>query len=585
MSFYGSTYFQLIDTFYKILVKNNGNNANTVADPSAAANQYASQASGRKGVLEFGTGNRWIYATQDENNANSYIFWHAKPDSKDLQKQEFKGGAVGAVTAPEGVVPVVLEPGSVIKASQFEFDKAGHIAVANDVYFQMPISETEQAIEDLQTKVGEPVDAKTENLFTRAKNADDAIEAVTDTADRIRDELGTYSTVFPNTGAYKYVSGTNMYKDFFTTFGSMDDFRTALYNDADSSKSLIDGILEFRDKTMSDIEVNSDNIGTQSRLANKIADDLVSVEEDITALQNKDSEIDDSIATLSTNLTITATAIRSEFKEVDDAIKDSIKTCNGRIDDLNATVGSNKSNSENSINNLTDTVNSNKTACDNRMKAIEEDADRLEGLIGDNANSITTLTGTVADNKSAAETAMSELSARITTLETESATSDELNDVAKSVGQNASSISNLSGRIDGVDSSIGNINQTVAQLNSTISGKADTSSVTTLETAFNSYSVSTNTALTLKADKTTVEEVQTQVSTLNTLVNTKASQESLNDVVAAVDTKAGVDALEKFMGLTNESIARLEAENGELRGLIEALTARVEALEKTPTTE
>jgi hypothetical protein len=70
MSFYGSTYFQLIDTFYKILVKNKG--GVTVNDP--VIDNWASQASGRKGILEFGTGNRWIYAVQDANNPNSYIF-------------------------------------------------------------------------------------------------------------------------------------------------------------------------------------------------------------------------------------------------------------------------------------------------------------------------------------------------------------------------------------------------------------------------------------------------------------------------------------------------------------------------------
>ena len=76
---------------------------------------------------------------------------------------------------------------------------------------------------------------------------------------------------------------------------------------------------------------------------------------------------------------------------------------------------------------------------------------------------------------------------------------------------------------------------------------------------------------------------QSEVNTLSALVNTKASQESLNDVAAAVDTKAGVDALEKYMGLANEAIAKLEAENAELRGLIEALTARVDALENPVT--
>lgn len=613
MSFYGSTYFQLIDTFYKILVKNKGNSANTVSDAPATANEYASQASGRKGILEFGTGNRWIYATQDASNPNSYIFWHAKPDSKNLTKQEFKGG-LQAKDVPAGATVITLEPDSYIKAPQFEFDKAGHVAIANDVYYKMPISETEQAIEDLQAKVGEPIDSKTEDLFTRAKNADDAIIAVTGTADRLRDELGSYSTVFPDTGAYKYVNNTNMYKDFFATFGSMDKFRTALYEDAESSKSLIDGIVEFRASALEDIATNADNIGVQSRLANRLTDDLGDAKDAIKALQEKDTEIDGSISTLSTNLVNTAKDIRSEFKEVDDAIKESIKTCNGRIDDLNTTVGSNKSNLENSINNLTDTVNSNKNNCDNRMKAIEDNADRLEGLIEDSAADIIELTGVVADNKTAAEDAASKLSDRITDLETNGATSEALNGVFELVGQNATAIGLLSGRIDEVDenasSAIGSINQTIAQLNNTISNKADNSAVSALETSLNNYITSVNNALDLKADKSTVTQLQTaleekanatsvtelievvaqkasqtEVNTLTELVNTKADQISLNDLAAAVDTKAGLDTVEKYAALENERISKLEAENLELRGLIEELTARIEALEKGPTTE
>jgi hypothetical protein len=96
MSFYGSTYFQLIDTFYKILIKNKGNDAVTFP-ANLEANEHASQASGRKGILEFGTGNRWIYATKEDGNPNSYVFWHAAPGGKNLTTQEFKGGAKGDV--------------------------------------------------------------------------------------------------------------------------------------------------------------------------------------------------------------------------------------------------------------------------------------------------------------------------------------------------------------------------------------------------------------------------------------------------------------------------------------------------------
>ena len=55
-------------------------------------------------------------------------------------------------------------------------------------------------------------------------------------------------------------------------------------------------------------------------------------------------------------------------------------------------------------------------------------------------------------------------------------------------------------------------------------------------------------------------------------------------MAAAVDTKAGVDALEKFMGIVNEQLTKLQAENEGLHTSIAELTARIEALEN-PVTE
>lgn len=612
MSFYGSTYFQLIDTFYKILIKNKGNNAVTFP-ANLEANEHASQASGRKGILEFGTGNRWIYATKEDGNPNSYVFWHAAPGGKNLTTQEFKGGAKGDVQLPAGKSAVTLAPGSYIKAPQFKFDEAGHIAAADDVYYMMPISETEEAIEDLQAKVGEPTEGDTENLFTKIYAANQAIKTVTDSADLIRDELGNYRKVFPGgTTYYDTTEKKTKQKDFYEAFGSMDDFRSTLYQDSKSSKSLIDGILEFREEALEDIKINSDNIGVQSRLINELSDNLTDNQEDIKALQEKDKEIDNSIADLSTTLTNTAKDIRDEFKAADDLIKESIKshtdTYNTRITNLETLVGSNKTSTDGQISDLTTTVTSNKTACDTRMKAIEDDADRLEGLIGNNATDIEELTKTVADNKTAAESAASGLSDRITDLETNSATSEALNAVNEIVGQNTSAITSLGDRITQVDENASSaidaandridlLNSTITTQGNTISNKADSTTVATLETKVDNNKSAVDTALEAKAEKSVVETLQTAVSgkaeastvtelanlvstkanqselnTLSELVNTKASQESLNDLAAAVDGAARADALEKYIAITDAKIAEMSAK-------IEELTARIAALE------
>ena len=605
MSFYGSTYFQLIDTFYKILIKNKGNNAVTFP-ANLEANEHASQASGRKGILEFGTGNRWIYATKEDGNPNSYVFWHAAPGGKNLTTQEFKGGAKGDVQLPAGKSAVTLAPGSYIKAPQFKFDEAGHIAAADDVYYMMPISETEEAIEDLQAKVGEPTDGDTENLFTKIYAANQAIKTVTDNADLIRDELGNYRKVFPGgTTYYDTTEKKTKQKDFYEAFGSMDDFRSTLYQDSKSSKSLIDGILEFREEALEDIKINSDNIGVQSRLINELSDNLTDNQEDIKALQEKDKEIDNSIADLSTTLANTAKDIRDEFKAADDLIKESIKshtdTYNTRITNLETLVGSNKTSTDGQISDLTTTVTSNKTACDTRMKAIEDDADRLEGLIGDNATDIGELIQTVTDNKTAAENAASGLSDRITDLETNSATSEALNAVNEIVGQNTSAITSLGERItqvgenassaiDAANGRIDLLNSTITTQGNTISNKADSTTVATLETKVDNNKSAVDIALATKAEKSVVETLQTTVSgkaeantvtelaslvstkanqselnTLSELVNTKASQESLNDLAAAVNGAARADALEKYIAITDAKIKEL--------------TARIEALE------
>ena len=614
MSFYGSTYFQLIDTFYKILIKNKGNNAVTFP-ANLEANEHASQASGRKGILEFGTGNRWIYATKEDGNPNSYVFWHAAPGGKNLTTQEFKGGAKGDVQLPAGKSAVTLAPGSYIKAPQFKFDEAGHIAAADDVYYMMPISETEEAIEDLQAKVGEPTDGDTENLFTKIYAANQAIKTVADNADLIRDELGNYRKVFPGgTTYYDTTEKKTKQKDFYEAFGSMDDFRATLYQDSKSSKSLIDGILEFREEALEDIKINSDNIGVQSRLINELSDNLTDNQEDIKALQEKDKEIDNSIADLSTTLTNTAKDIRDEFKAADDLIKESIKshtdTYNTRITNLETLVGSNKTSTDGQISDLTTTVTSNKTACDTRMKAIEDDADRLEGLIGTNATDIEDLTKTVADNKTATENAASDLSDRITNLETNSATSEALNAVNEIVGQNTSAITSLGDRITQVDENASSaidaandridlLNSTVTTQGNTISNKADSATVTTLETKVDNNKSAVDAALAAKAEKSVVETLYTTVSgkaetstvtelanlvsakanqselnTLSELVNTKASQESLNDLAAVVDGAARADALEKYIAITDAKIAEMSAK-------IEELTARIEVLENT----
>lgn len=591
MSFYGSTYFQLIDTFYKILVKNKG--GVTVNDP--VIDNWASQASGRKGILEFGTGNRWIYAVQDANNPNSYIFQHARAGGENLTKQEFAGGLK---SIPSGETYTILTPGSFIKAPQFEYDEAGHIAISNDVYYQMPISETEQAIEDLQNKVGVPAeeasDGTSTGLFATVDEINSHLNDVEDKIDQTQGELGDYRDLFPTT----YWDTDN---NFFGAFGDMEDLRQEFFDDRSSSKTLAEGIITFKQYAENMIAGNLELLQGQQKLINVNTNDIKTLNTEVEALKAKDKAIDVIAESLQTQITANKSACDSnlaaetarakeEESQIEGLITTEVKRATdeeGRIEDLIAA----------------------------EVERATDEEGRIEGLISNNTNAISNLTTAVNDNKSAAESVATGLSNRITALETNSATSEALNAVNVIVGQNTEAIAALGGSItqldekssaaiDAVDDRVDLLNNTITTQGNTLSNKADSSTVTTLETKVdNNKSAVDNalatkveqsafevlqTAVSNKAEASTVAELtnlvsakanQTELNTLSELVNTKASQESLNDLAAAVNGAARADAFEKYVAITDAKIAEMSAK-------IEELTARIEALENpTPSDE
>ena len=584
MSFYGSTYFQLIDTFYKILVKNKG--GVTVSDP--VIDNWASQASGRKGILEFGTGNRWIYAVQDVNNPNSYIFQHARAGGENLTKQEFAGGLK---SIPSGETYTILTPGSFIKAPQFEYDEAGHIAISNDVYYQMPISETEQAIEDLQNKVGVPAeeasDGTSTGLFAAVDEINGHLNGVEDKIDQTQGELGDYRDLFPTT----YWDTDN---NFFGAFGDMEDLRQEFFDDKSSSKTLAEGIITFKQYAEKMIAGNLELLQGQQKLINVNTNDIKTLNTEVEALQAKDKAIDVIAESLQAQITANKSACDSNLAAEIARAKEE----ESRIEGLITAEVKRAADEEGRIEGLI-------TA---EVKRATDEEDRIEGLINNNTNSISNLTTTVNDNKSAAESVATGLSNRITALETNSATSEALNAVNAIVGQNTEAIAALGGSItqldekssaaiDAVDDRIDLLNNTVTTQGNTLSNKADSSTVTTLETKVdNNKSAVDNalatkveqsafevlqTAVSNKAEASTVAELtnlvsakanQTELNTLSELVNTKASQESLNDLAAAVNGAARADAFEKYVAITDAKIAEMSAK-------IEELTARIEALE------
>lgn len=598
MSFYGSTYFQLIDTFYKILVKNSGGSA-VAFPPSLDANTQASQASGRKGVLEFGTGNRWIYASQDPVNSNSYTFWHTSPDTNldNLTQVEFKGGK-NQVTVPAGATVVTLEPDTYIKAPVFKFDKAGHISAADHVYYKMPVSETEKAIEELQNKVGEPEEGETETLFEMAYDADQRIKSLRSEHDEIRDELGDYSKVFPNSKIYQTDQGVeNIRKDFYAAFGSMDALRTAMFGEEESSKTLVDSILAL----------NSAASGLSATLINLTGDindlekDSIQFEQDIAALKAKDLALDATDTSLQAQITSNKTSADSQIsaerdrataeetriaglvntetkraKDEEVRIVGLIEAETERAEKEEAQLKGLINNGNSAIEALGKTVSDYKSALDatddslsKRITALEDDR-----VITEELNEVI---ATVEENKRLAEEGDNALVDRILALEENSATAEDLSAIDAIVSQHTTDIGALGTRIDDTNKSIGDVNTdltnsittlggridtlsgTIATHGNTLASKADDSRVTLLATQIESKAddnrvalleaqVTTNqttveAALATKADNSTVATLQTEIDQLPAKLDKKANQTELNTLTDLVHTMASQESL------------------------------------------
>lgn len=285
MSFYGSTFFQLIDTFYKIGVVNAGKNNSGFAK-TTPQDDYMTQATGRKGVIRFGTGNKWIQATQEtDDQGDIYTFWHMAPEANGTELTALE--VLAESDLPKTVNKDTLgelTPGGYVKISSLKYDPAGHIGNTNTTYYKIPISQTEQDILDLQEAVGVPApngpEGKATGLFLAVDEANQNIEAVTEVATTVNDQLGSFSSVFPNTGIYKSDGEEgDAYKDFYSAFGSMDAFRAAVYEESGSSKSLIDGFLKVKADLEKKISDNNNLLTVYAQAIQKLSDDIEELKE------------------------------------------------------------------------------------------------------------------------------------------------------------------------------------------------------------------------------------------------------------------------------------------------------------------
>lgn len=164
MSFYGSVYYQMIDTFYKVVVKNSG--LTSPAFHTASAGDLSTQAIGRKGVFGLDTGNKWLSFSKDiaADGTSVYKIWHNKPDPKGSAQPAygFELVATESTATPEQQKAAThLNYGDILQTYETKFDEAGHIIGAEPKLYRFPRAEVNALVDTLDGLMGRPTEGKT----------------------------------------------------------------------------------------------------------------------------------------------------------------------------------------------------------------------------------------------------------------------------------------------------------------------------------------------------------------------------------------------------------------------------------------
>lgn len=511
MSFYGSVYYQLVDTFYKIVAKNNGRNNNNFL--SKLEDEMPNQAVGRKGVIELDAGNRWInIADTKAQDSASYQIWHGAPDLTTVKPDNgFK------VLLTDEEIKDRIQNGVIYlqDADQFEtyentYDNAGHIASSVKKTYRLPKAEVVEEVEELQALVGIPngkqlpkIDDKTLYGYT-AENYKDitqlekyvgdwsqTIKHSSNAPGSIAEVIGNINTML---GISSNISATS-FKSLTDVIGKIKDLdEKDLYaTSSDKPLNIIDGLVKLQkafkslngtvdsNKETSDGQTN----GIWSAIGEKIDND--SIYDHIKTIYGDDNgNVTDSLTTLAKR----AQSLEDKDKSLDDDIKiindkldwSSTDTVSKAVTDINSNLGAGWT-STNTVTKAINDINTNLGTGWSSTNTVNKAISDINTNLGTGWSSANTVNKAIADiNSKMSWERTTSISSDIVSLEnrakdlethktnSEKDIQDLQDDVAKHYENTEDSKSNgeLSKRIDAVVAAIGDLpenSNVMAELN------------------------------------------------------------------------------------------------------------------------
>ena len=353
MSFYGSVYYQLVDTFYKVVIQNKGDKTFTfnknLINPSGTASDKIeeSQAIGRKGVISLDSGNYWISFSKpsDAEGMAPYAIWHspANPNGKNalngmLQKTvsvDDKGNPTD-----KNLKYIQLSDHDFIETHQAVYDEAGHVVQGKTKtqLYRLPKAEVNEKVDKLIEAVGESTnktlpDITDKTLFGYVEeNTKDIAALESSVGDWFENYSGSISekpTISEFIGDFNTFTGDSYfgYGDKFVSLtefiGSMPDLN-GLQIKEQVPQTVIGAIKMLRDANADlSTTVQTNNNGIYASIGNPI-DNKIDIYEHLRTIYGvNDGKVSDSLTTLANRA--------KALEDKDDSLDADIKTINDKL--------------------------------------------------------------------------------------------------------------------------------------------------------------------------------------------------------------------------------------------------------------
>lgn len=618
MSFYGSVYYQLIDTFYKVVIQNKGDktftfNPNPINPSNTPSEEIIqSEAIGRKGVISLDSGNYWINfgKSGEATGMAPYTIWHspANPDGKNpIIGMKYRTDiAVDEDGNPtnKNLKYTQLSDHDFIETYDTVYDEAGHIVDGKTTthLYRLPKADVNKRVEDLENLVGDPpaiYPEGIENLYDYAEAHHQDIATLEEYVGDWPANSNSYSynkkSISQFIGSLDKMFGNNFYSysskhNLSTIIGDMVTLWTYYHNTGryesnptKAEKSIVELLLDLKqayDKYTSSNDGAVANLQTdindlETMIDFKSSNGLGAVYPELNNLKAKDAEIDEALANLDNKINNAQSALNKSIGDLETSLTDNYEDADAA---LKSEITNAYQNDDNTLKQTLETGYTDAVAALKTQLTNGSDAASLQGQINTLNTNYQNADSLLQTSISALQNADSLINNRITNVD--NFHKENHGKVLLEIEANEENISKLS-------SALGTTTETKTAFELIAENTTNISNINTK--LGNSIDVESGTIYgdinTMRTSHTAdILEINTQITNINGQLSTKVASTDLENYVH-VDTLGNIDSWNEndTIALKLENIESVVGEKPEEWTDEDNIISKVELLEQSLT--